>query len=75
MDLTALNTAKAILVAKKVTAGVMQTDVLKYYIPLDEVEVLFTEVASALTELDGRISTLEEQMANRMLCVEYKVEE
>jgi len=25
--------------------------------------------------LNGRVSTLEEQMANRMLCVEYKVEE
>lgn len=62
MDLTVLNTAKASLESAMVNAGVMPVDTQKYYIPLDEVLVIFTEVASILTELEGRIANIEAQM-------------
>jgi len=57
MDLTNLNAAKQSLIDNRVTAGVMQTDVQKYYIPLDEVEILFTEVISILAELKNSVDT------------------
>lgn len=74
MDLTILNTAKEDLIAKQALAGLMPVDINRYYIPYDEVLAIFTETASILTELNGRIITLEGQMSNRMLCKEYKVE-
>jgi len=81
MDLTILNEAKDALIAKYALAGVMPVDTYKYYIPYDEVLAIFTETASLLTELNGRlvtaeakVATLETQMANRMLCTKYKAD-
>jgi len=73
MDLTVLSSTRDALVAKAAVAGVMPVDTIKYYIPYDEVLAIFTELSSILTELDGRITTLEEQMVNRMLCKKYDV--
>jgi hypothetical protein len=81
MDLTILNAAKDNLIAKKAEAGVMPADIARYYIPYDEVLAIFTETASVLTELNGRlltaeasIVTLQAEMANRMLCTKYKTD-
>ena len=44
--------------------------------PLSVVHILtlYDEIISILTELDGRITTLEGQMENRMLCTKYKAD-
>ena len=36
---------------------------------------VYDKIVDELLILEGKVTTLEEQMANRMLCVEYKVEE
>jgi hypothetical protein len=74
MDLTILNVAKDNLIAKKALAGVMQVDAQKYYIPYDEVLAIFSEVSTALTDLNNRLITAEAGLANRMLCTKYKID-
>jgi len=67
MDLTVLNSNRASL------ASVTNIEEGK---PLAIVHLLtlYDGLVTILTELDGRITTLEEQMANRMLCKNYKEE-
>ena len=66
MDLTVLNANRATL------ASVTNIEDGK---PLAVVHLLglYDELISVLTELEGKITTLEEQMDNRMLCKKYDV--
>jgi hypothetical protein len=52
----------------------MQADVTKYWIPYNEILAIFNEVATALTDLDGRLIAAEAGLANRMLCTKYKID-
>ena len=66
-----LSTQKQIILNKTNVSEAISTD---YWIPYTSTLVLLNGVLSALNDISGRITTLEEQMANRMLCKKYDTE-
>ena len=62
LNLTELNAAKDTLAAGMATAGVMQADIQKYWIPYTQLFTLFTEVIDKLGDIVDKINDIEEKI-------------
>ena len=69
-----LNAQKQIFTEGTSNSGPIQANTTQYWMPYYSVLALFNGLSDALTELNGRVDTLEEQMANRILCKKYDTE-